>query len=161
MWAATEIQIRDSWLEELWLPHCPELHELADVEFAHTREEAVARFPHAEAVFSWSEEDWVYEVMEECRDAAVEAGTLRWVQSSSSGVEALVPIWAGTDVVCTNAAGLYGPSLAEYVIGVVLHYNKKLDELATVAQTRTWTPFTPGDMETSTLGVVGYGGIVS
>lgn len=64
---------------------------------------------------------------------------LRWVQTGTAGVATLLfdEMRAG-DVVLTNAAGLYGPTIAEYVLGGVLHFLRGFDVAARLRQTRTW-----------------------
>ncbi|MEX2180480.1 MAG: D-2-hydroxyacid dehydrogenase [Gemmatimonadaceae bacterium] len=64
---------------------------------------------------------------------------LRWVQTGTAGVATLLyaEIRDG-DVLLTNAAGLYGPSIAEYVVGGVLHFLRAFDLAAVMRQARVW-----------------------
>ena len=49
------------------------------------------------------------------------ATTLRWVQSASDGVDGLLfPALAQSDVVVTNARGVFDDAIAEWVIGAML-----------------------------------------
>lgn len=64
---------------------------------------------------------------------------LRWVQTGTAGVATLLfeEVRDG-DVMLTNAAGLYGPAIAEHVVGGVLHFLRAFDLAASLRETRTW-----------------------
>lgn len=50
---------------------------------------------------------------------------IRWVHATSAGVDALMfPELAGSDVVVTNARGIFDRGIAEYVLGAVLMFAK-------------------------------------
>ena len=53
---------------------------------------------------------------------------VRWVQSASAGVRRLLfPGMLARDVLLTNAAGIYGPTMAETVLAGVLYFLRGLD----------------------------------
>jgi phosphoglycerate dehydrogenase-like enzyme len=55
------------------------------------------------------------------------AGSLKWIQSASAGVDSLLfPNLAESHVVVTNARGIYEDSMAEYVLGLMLVMSKGL-----------------------------------
>lgn len=76
--------------------------------------------PRVEAVLSWN------------RAAAIEDGfdaarSLRWIQSGSAGVDALLfPALVASDVVVTNARGIFDEPMAESVMAFVLALNTGL-----------------------------------
>ena len=55
------------------------------------------------------------------------AGSLKWIQSASAGVDRLLfPDLAASHVVLTNARGIYEEAMAEYVLGLMLVMAKGL-----------------------------------
>lgn len=55
------------------------------------------------------------------------AGSLKWIQSASAGVDSLLfPELAASHVVLTNARGIYEDAMAEYVLGLMLVMAKGL-----------------------------------
>lgn len=67
------------------------------------------------------------------------APKLRWMQTGTAGVATLLfdEMRAG-DVILTNAAGIYGPPIAEHVLAGVLHFLRALDVAAELRRDRTW-----------------------
>jgi phosphoglycerate dehydrogenase-like enzyme len=68
------------------------------------------------------------------------ARQLKWVQSALAGTGALLAIPEMRDGPClfTNAAGIYGPPIAEHVLAGVLHLTRALDLAATLRAERRW-----------------------
>ena len=98
----------------------------------------------------------------------LEAGTdLRWVHSGAAGVGgSLSSTMLDRPVVFTNSAGVHAPPMAETVLAMLLFFGRGLD-LAVAGQKRgEWSseryyvsgaPLT--ELSTSTIGIVGFGGI--
>ncbi len=64
---------------------------------------------------------------------------LRWVQTGTAGVATLLfDEMTRGDVILTNAAGLYGPTIAEHVVGGVLYFLRAFDVAATLRRDRRW-----------------------
>jgi phosphoglycerate dehydrogenase-like enzyme len=73
------------------------------------------------------------------------APRLRWVHSAAAGVgRSLFPALRESSVVFTNSAGVMGPSVAEHVLGVVLHFLRGLDLAVGLQRDSVWSkePFT-------------------
>lgn len=98
----------------------------------------------------------------------IEAGrALRWVHSGAAGVgKSLTPAMLSSEVIFTNSAGIHAEPIAEYVIGMILFFGRGLDLAVTNQRTSTWhadayyrdeAPLS--ELSTSTVGIVGYGGI--
>ena len=70
------------------------------------------------------------------------APRLRWVQSALAGTGALLAIPELRDGPClfTNAAGVYGPPIAEYVLAGVLHLTRALDVAQSLREEHRWNP---------------------
>jgi phosphoglycerate dehydrogenase-like enzyme len=75
----------------------------------------------AEVLFAWRPNG------EALSKAWGSAGSLKWIQSASAGVDSLLfPDLAASHVVVTNARGIYEDAMAEYVLGLMLVMSKGL-----------------------------------
>lgn len=100
-------------------------------------------------------------------DAAREDDTLRWVHSAAAGVTgAIHPGMAEAGIRLTNSAGIHAEPMADTIIGMILYFARGLDYAVTAQHRHEWsrTPFdsappTVHEIEGSSLGIVGYGGI--
>ncbi len=63
------------------------------------------------------------------------------------------------EVPVTNACGAFSPSLAEYVMSVILHFNKNFPRLIENRQNREWDKFTMDTVSGKTVGFLGFGSI--
>ena len=64
---------------------------------------------------------------------------LRWVQTGTAGVASLLfDEMQRSDVTLTNAAGIYGPTIAEHVLAGVLHFLRALDVAEELRASKTW-----------------------
>lgn len=67
------------------------------------------------------------------------APKLRWVQTGTAGVATLLfDEMRDGDVLLSNAAGIYGPTIAEHVLGGVLHFLRAFDLAEELRRERTW-----------------------
>jgi phosphoglycerate dehydrogenase-like enzyme len=95
------------------------------------------------------------------------ARKLRWIHSAAAGVgRSLSPALRESSTVFTNSAGVMGPSVAEHVLGVVLHFLRGLDLAVGLQRDATWSkaPFTEGGTSVRELCecrvlIVGTGGL--
>ena len=86
----------------------------------------------------------------------------RWVQSASTGVDhAAYAAYIAAGGTLTNAPGVHGGAIAEYVFAHILHRAKLVAEHAANAGERRWAPMDSESLEGHTIGLVGYGGIGS
>lgn len=92
--------------------------------------EAMAAVAEAEAYFGWGMPAPLFHA----------APGLRWVQSALAGTGAVLAIPALRDGPClfTNAAGIYGPPIAETVLAGVLHLTRGLDLAGSLQAERRW-----------------------
>lgn len=64
---------------------------------------------------------------------------LKWVQTGTAGVATLLfDEMRQGDVLLTNAAGLYGPTIAEHVLAGVLHFLRAFDLADEMRRERVW-----------------------
>lgn len=98
----------------------------------------------------------------------IEAGrALRWVHTGAAGVgKSLTPAMLSSDVVFTNSAEVHAEPIAETVIGMILFFGRGLDFAVANQRSSTWhaEPYYRDEapiieLSTSTIGIVGYGGI--
>lgn len=85
---------------------------------------------------------------------------LRWLHAASAGVEhVIVPSVVESDIVVTNAAGLFDPAMAEFVIALVLAHAKGLIGFDRAQQAHHWA-YREADMVAgATLVIAGMGSI--
>ncbi len=122
--------------------------------------EALAAVAKAEVYFGWGMPAPLFHA----------APRLQWVQSALAGTGALLAIPEFRDGPClfTNAAGIYGPPIAEHVLAGVLHLTRAFDLAESLRAERRWNPAAFGTMSAMVreLGelrvlVVGTGGLGS
>ena len=97
-------------------------------------------------------------------DAALfgKAKKLRWLQSSSAGVDDYCKLInsTGAPVVLTNASGAYGQGISEYMIAYVLVIMKNLREYARAQEKGEWANYgRVRNIEGSRVTVVGIGNL--
>lgn len=91
------------------------------------------------------------------------APKLRWIQLISAGVPwDLCPVAKARGITVTNLSGLYGTTIAEHALAMMLALNRNLHVAFAQQQTKTWDRKlreTMRDLHGATLGIVGVGDI--
>ena len=83
-----------------------------------------------------------------------------WMQTASTGVDhAIYASLLRSGSLVTNAPGVHGGPIAEYVFAYILSHAKRLPQHAANHAERAWTPLESVELAGQTLGIVGYGGI--
>jgi phosphoglycerate dehydrogenase-like enzyme len=133
-------------------PGLAALAEVVDVVPAATEPAMAEALPGADIVFSWRpRKDLLEPVWASATD-------LRWIQAASAGVDGLLfPELVESDVVVTNARGVFDTAIAEYTLGLLLLFAKGLPGVLDRQRAGKWRP-----RETELLGgkrllVVGAG----
>ncbi|HLO13798.1 MAG TPA: D-2-hydroxyacid dehydrogenase [Anaerolineales bacterium] len=93
------------------------------------------------------------------RDALPLLSTLKWVQSIYAGVEPLVDPIQRHDYILTNARGVFGELMSEYVFGYLLFHEKKILERIQTQQAKQWQRPESGVLRGKTIGLLGVGSI--
>jgi phosphoglycerate dehydrogenase-like enzyme len=88
------------------------------------------------------------------------APRLRWVQTSSAGVDTLIvtKLWQ-SEVILTNMSGIHAVPAREHVLGIILMFMKNAPLLFAHQKNRIWKQQLPDQLCGKTLGVVGLGRI--
>jgi phosphoglycerate dehydrogenase-like enzyme len=114
-------------------PGIDEAATMADLSFAASAPALAEAIADADAVFAW------HSVRELLPEVWPKAGGLRWIQSASDGVDWLLfPELVDSDVVVTNARGIFDPAIAEYVVGLMLAFAKGLLGVVEGQRQREW-----------------------
>lgn len=108
----------------------------------------------AEALLLW---DYFSEAVS---DAWPSADSLRWIHVAAAGVDKLLfPELVESDVVVTNARGIFDRAMAEFVLGSILAVVKDLHRSHDLQTARTWHRRETRLLSTETALVVGTGAI--
>ena len=84
---------------------------------------------------------------------------LRWVQSTWAGVEPLLDPSLRRDYILTNARGVFGELMSEYVFGYLLAHERRIFERYQAQRERRWDNTVTGMVRGKTIGLLGVGSI--
>jgi phosphoglycerate dehydrogenase-like enzyme len=84
---------------------------------------------------------------------------LEWVQATWAGVEPLLDPSLRRDYVLTNARGVFGGLMSEYVFGYLLAHERRILEKHAAQRSGRWDPTPPGTLRGKQLGLLGVGSI--
>ncbi len=84
---------------------------------------------------------------------------VRWVQSTWAGVEPLLDSALRRDYVLTNARGVFGAQMSEYVFAYLLAHERKIFEKQASQADGRWDPSPPTRLRGKQIGLLGVGTI--
>ena len=84
---------------------------------------------------------------------------LRWVQATFAGVEPLLDRSLRRDYLLTNARGVFGGLMAEYVFGYLLQHERRVFDRQRAQQELRWDSSLTGILRGKTIGLLGVGSI--
>ncbi len=84
---------------------------------------------------------------------------VKWIQSMYAGVERLMDSDLRRDYILTNARGVFGELMSEYVFGYLLAHEKKIFERFKAQQAKKYDRFESGWLRGKTIGLLGVGSI--
>lgn len=140
---------------ETRLPGIEKANQVAELRFAPDLDELSRLLPDADALFVWRlDPTWLPGLWPV-------PSRIRWIQTASAGVDALLfPELIESDVVVTNAAGVFDEPIAEWVLAAMLAFTTGIHTSIVDQQQREWTSGrTTERLEGARLVVVGPGPI--
>ena len=84
---------------------------------------------------------------------------LRWAQSTWAGVEPLLNPSLRRDYALTNARGVFGGLMSEYVFAYLLGHERRVLEKHASQRAGRWDPSPPGTLRGKQIGLLGVGSI--
>jgi phosphoglycerate dehydrogenase-like enzyme len=93
------------------------------------------------------------------RDVLPRATAVRWLQSTWAGVDALLDPSLRRDYTLTNARGVFGGLMSEYVAAYMLAHERRLFEKRAAQAEHRWDPTPPGTLRGKRIGLLGVGSI--
>lgn len=84
---------------------------------------------------------------------------LSWAQSIWAGIEPLLDPAARRDYILTNARGVFGGLMSEYVIGYLLAHERKMFKRLEDQKNKVWNESDTGTLLGKTIGLLGVGSI--
>lgn len=118
-----------------------------------------AQLPDLEFVTDPSQAEIVLGEPHLIRDALPLLSQPKWIQSIYAGVEPLVDPAQRRDYVLTNARGVFGELMSEFVFGYLLFLEKKMLERIDSQKAHQWERGEPGVLRAKTIGLLGVGSI--
>ena len=95
------------------------------------------------------------------RDTLPRLPNLKWAQAIYAGIEGLMDPILRRDYILTNARGVFGELMSEYVFGHLLSHEKKIFERFRAQQAKQWDRTESGVLRGKTIGLLGVGSIGS
>ena len=93
------------------------------------------------------------------RQIMSELTSVRWIQSTWAGVEPLLDPALRRDYLLTNARGVFGAQMSEYVFAYLLAHERKIFEKHASQLEGRWDPAPPSRLRGKQLGLLGVGTI--
>ena len=138
--------------------HAEEYHrlldaaELPEIEIVSTAETKKVKALGADPEIVFGEPSLIREVL-------TDLPKLRWAQSTYAGVEPLLDASLRRDYILTNARGVFGGLMSEYVFGYLLSYERRIFERYRAQQEHHWDGSITGMLRGKTIGLLGVGSI--
>lgn len=119
-----------------------------------------ARLPELEIVTSPNPQvDLVLGDPSLVRQVIHEFPVLKWVQVTWAGVEPLLDLSLRRDYTLTNARGVFGSLMSEYVFAYLLLRERKILQRLEAQKSARWDEATTGSLKGKTFGLLGVGSI--
>ncbi|MGB1257222.1 MAG: D-2-hydroxyacid dehydrogenase [Thiolinea sp.] len=90
------------------------------------------------------------------RQAMIDAPSVKWVSVGGSGTDHMQP-WDTQALTVTNSAGVAADMMAQYVLGMMLHFALQLPKLQAAQQRREWLIAEVEPVDNKTALIVGLG----
>jgi phosphoglycerate dehydrogenase-like enzyme len=93
------------------------------------------------------------------RDTLPYLPRLKWIQSMWAGVEPLLDPASRRNYVLTNARGVFGGLMSEFVFGYLMAHERKIFQRREAQKNKTWDHTLTGTLQGKTIGLLGVGSI--
>jgi phosphoglycerate dehydrogenase-like enzyme len=94
------------------------------------------------------------------RDVFLMCKNVLWVHSRSAGLDSvLFPELVASNVPMTNGSGVFSQSLGEFSLAAILYFAKDFRRMLRNQMAGVWEQFDVEEIDTQTVGIVGYGDI--
>src|SRR3954452_22640910 len=113
----------------------------------------------AEAASSTGSFDLAFGEPSLLRQVMPQLAGVRWIQSTWAGVEPLLDPALRRDYILTNARGVFGPQMSEYVFAYLLARERKLFEKQASQAGGRWGAGPPTRLRRKRIGLLGVGTI--
>ncbi|MBI5942785.1 MAG: D-2-hydroxyacid dehydrogenase [Chloroflexi bacterium] len=84
---------------------------------------------------------------------------LSWAQSLWAGIDPLLDSASRRNYVLTNARGVFGGLMTEYIIGYLLAHERRIFQMAEDQGNKNWNDSDTGTLRGKTIGLLGVGSI--
>jgi phosphoglycerate dehydrogenase-like enzyme len=139
--------------------HAEEYRRLVEAAGLPGLENLSAAANSAGALVRWEDFDVVFGEPSLIRDVLAHLPNLRWVQATYAGVEPLLDHALRRDYLLTNARGVFGGLMSEFVFGYLLQHERRMFERYRAQQEERWDASVTGSLRGKTLGLLGVGSI--
>ncbi len=94
------------------------------------------------------------------REVFLMCRNILWVHSRSAGLDSLLfPELVSSNVPLTNGSGVFSLSLGEFALAAILYFAKDFRRMVRNQMAGVWEQFDVDEIDTQTVGIVGYGDI--
>lgn len=93
------------------------------------------------------------------RDALPHLRALKWAQSTWAGIEPLLDPAFRRDYTLTNARGVFGGLMSEYLLAYLLLHERKILQRLAAQKEQRWDASLTGTLRGKTIGLLGVGSI--
>jgi phosphoglycerate dehydrogenase-like enzyme len=118
-----------------------------------------ASLPNLNIIYDYTQAEIVLGEPKVIHNALPRLSQAKWVQAIYAGVEPLLDPSQRRDYVLTNARGVFGELMSEYVFGYLLFLEKKMLDRIQAQELREWRRTEPGVLRGKTIGLLGVGSI--
>ena len=122
------------------------------IETVHLPDLNIMTAPSAEVDILFGEPDLI-------RDVLATFPALAWVQATWAGVEPLLDPALRRDYILTNARGMFGALMSEFVFGYLLLHERKILQRLKAQREQRWDSTLTGTLRGKTIGLLGVGSI--
>jgi len=141
--------------------HAHEYHRLVEAAGLPGLELLAAAASPSEALAFGEKFEVVFGEPSLIRDVLARLQDLRWVQATYAGVEPLLDPSLRRDYLLTNARGVFGGLMSEFVFGYLLQHERRMVARYQAQQEQRWDASITGTLRGKTLGLLGVGSIGS